>query len=299
VIRRIYGSFSRIDARGKHFYTSLSFILLIIERNIVALFEIQNLSFYYPALPHFELNLKHLSIKKGDLVGFLGPNGAGKSTLLKLMVGLLSPRQGRVLFEGRTLRGIPARERAKKIAFVPQSMHFTFPLSVWEIVEMGRHPYLGRFEKMGRTDKAICERALDLCDALDFKDRFYGELSGGEKQRVLLASALAQTPQVLLLDEPTLSLDLSHQIRLFEIIQNLHQEELLTVGVATHEMNLAGRFLKRLVLMKGGQNVADGTPKRVLTPGNIRKVHGVEVDRLAHQGDFPYFVPKKKKAGKT
>jgi ABC-type cobalamin/Fe3+-siderophores transport system ATPase subunit len=290
--------FSRIDARGKHSYTSLSFILLIAGRKIVALFEIQNLLFHYPSLPRFELNLGYLSIAKGDLVGFLGPNGAGKSTLLRLMAGLLAPRQGRVLFEGRTVRGIPARERAKKIAFVPQSIHFTFPLSVWEIVEMGRHPYLGRFEKMGRTDRAVCERALELCDALEFKNRIYDELSGGEKQRVLLASALAQTPQVLLLDEPTLSLDLSHQIRLFEIIQNLHREESLTVGVATHELNLAGRYLKKLVLMKGGQNVSTGTPRRVLTPGNIRKVHGVEVDKLAHRGDFPYFVPKKKKEGR-
>jgi iron complex transport system ATP-binding protein len=272
---------------------------LIVERKIVALFEIQNLSFHYSTLPRFELNLEKLSIQKGDLIGFLGPNGAGKSTLLKLLVGLISPLKGRILFEGKTLRTIPARERAKKIAFVPQSLHFTFPLSVWEIVEMGRHPYLGRFEKMSRTDKAVCERALDLCDALDFKERFYGELSGGERQRVLLASALAQTPQVLLLDEPTLSLDLSHQIRLFEIIQNLHREEGLTVIVATHEMNLAARFLKRLVLMKSGQSEADGTPRKVLTPKNIRKVHGVEVDRLAHKGDFPYFVPKKKKAGRT
>ena len=261
-------------------------------------FEVQNLSFQYSSRSSFELKQINLSIHKGDLVGLLGPNGAGKSTLLKLMVGLLAPSEGQILLEGRPMRSIPVRERAKKVAYVPQALYFTYPLSVREIVEMGRHPYLGRFEPMGREDRIICERSLELCDALEFKERFYEELSGGEKQRVLLASALAQTPQVLLLDEPTLSLDLSHQILLFEIIQNLHKEEALTVVVATHELNLAGRFLERLVLMKNGRTVVDGNSRKVLTPSNIQKVHGVEVDSLNRKGDFPYFVPKQKKRGR-
>jgi iron complex transport system ATP-binding protein len=263
------------------------------------LFEIQNLSFRYPNHSGFELFQTNFGIHLGELVGLLGPNGAGKSTLLKLMVGLVSPGSGQLLFEGQPLGEITIRERAKKIAYVPQSTHFTYPLSVMEIVEMGRHPYLGRFEPMGRADRAICGRSLSLCDALDFKDRSYDELSGGERQRVLLASALAQTPQVLLLDEPTLSLDLSHQLLLFEIIQKLHREEGLTVVVATHELNFAGRFLDRLVLMKSGKMVADGTPRKVLTPQNIKLVLNVEVDKLNQRGGFPYFVPKKTKAVKS
>jgi iron complex transport system ATP-binding protein len=259
------------------------------------LFEIQNLSFRYPSFKNFLLHPTNLSIEKGELVGLLGPNGAGKSTLLRLLAGLLKPGQGCLLLEGKELGEIPARQRARKVAFVPQSTHFTFPLSVMEIVEMGRHPYLGRFEPLGPEDRAVCERALALCDALEFRNRSYDELSGGERQRVLLASALAQTPQVLLLDEPTLSLDFSHQILLFEIIQKLHREEGLTVVVATHELNLAGRYLERLVLMKEGRVFADGAPKRVLTPGNIKAVLQVEVDKLSHKGDFPYFVPQKKK----
>lgn len=227
-------------------------------------------------------------------MGLLGSNGAGKSTLLKLMAGLLSPEKGRIFLKDRPLVNFSARERSKIIAYVPQATHFTFPLSVWEIVEMGRHPYIGRLKPLGQKDRVVCERALALCDALEFKDRSYDELSGGERQRVLLASALAQTPQVLLLDEPTLSLDLSHQILLFEIIQKLHREEGLTVVVATHELNLAGRFLDRLVLMKDGKIFADGKPKKVLTPRNIKSVLNVEVDQLSHKGDFPYFVPKKK-----
>jgi iron complex transport system ATP-binding protein len=262
----------------------------------MSLFDIQDLSFRYPSHSNFQLQPTDLSIEKGDLVGLLGPNGAGKSTLLRLIAGLLSPQAGRISFEGRELRSISIRERARKIAYVPQSTHFAFPLSVWEIVEMGRHPYLGRFEPIGAKDKAICERALRLCDVLSFKDRSYEQLSGGERQRVLLASALAQTPQVLLLDEPTLSLDLAHQLLFFEILHNLHRTGDLTVVVATHELNLASRFLDRLVLMKNGKVAADGKPKKVLTPARIRSVLNVEVDRLNHTQDLPYFVPKKKKA---
>jgi iron complex transport system ATP-binding protein len=255
------------------------------------LFETQNLSFRYPTYSTFELHSTDLSVQKGDLVGLLGPNGAGKSTLLKLMAGLLPPRTGRILFEERPLENIPVRERARKIAYVPQSLHFTFPLSVLEVVEMGRHPHVGRFEPLGTKDREVCDRALGLCDALNFKNRLYEELSGGEKQRVLLASALAQTPQVLLLDEPTLSLDLSHQILLFEIIRKLHREENLTVVVATHELNMAGRYMDRLVLMKEGKILADGQAKIVLTPETIQILHGVQVVPVKLQGEMPYFIP--------
>jgi cobalamin transport system ATP-binding protein len=252
----------------------------------------ENLSYRYPSPRGFALHPVNLSVEEGESLGLLGPNGSGKSTLLKLMVGLLEPRGGNVFLEGRPLRDIPVRERARRIAYVPQSPHFPFPLGVWEIVEMGRHPHLGRFQPPGRGDRAACERALELCDALDFKHRSYGELSGGERQRVLLASALAQTPQVLLLDEPTLSLDLSHQVLLFEIIRRLQREEGLSLVVATHELNLAGRFLDRLAMMKEGRVEAEGTPGRVLRPSRIKKVLNVEVEVLDRKGGFPYFAPK-------
>ena len=259
------------------------------------LFQIENLSFRYPAAAPFELSPLSLGIEKGGLIGFLGPNGAGKSTLLRLLAGLLKPAGGLILFNGKDLRDYAVRERAKKIAFVPQSVHFQFPLSVWEIVEMGRHPYLGRFEPLGARDKSICERALKLCDAWEFKGRSYERLSGGERQRVLLASALAQTPEALLLDEPTLSLDLAHQILLFETIRKLHREEGVTVAVATHELNLAGQYLDQLVLMREGKITAQGPPRRVLTKASIRALHGVEVEAVRGPGAAPYFVPRRKK----
>jgi iron complex transport system ATP-binding protein len=255
------------------------------------LYDIRNLSFRYPALTSFELYPTGLTIGKGELVGLLGPNGAGKSTLLRLMAGLLVPLTGEIFLEDHPLNNLPSMDRARKIAYVPQSLHFTFPLGVREVVEMGRYPHLRRFEPMGKKDREICDRALDLCDALNFKDRLYEELSGGEKQRVLLASALAQTPEVLLLDEPTLSLDLPHQIRLFEIIQKLHQEKSLTVVVATHELNLAGRYLNRLVLMKEGKKIMDGPTTSVLTPKTIQALHGVQVVTVRIPGSRPYFIP--------
>jgi iron complex transport system ATP-binding protein len=261
-------------------------------------FQIKNLSFRFPSSP-FHIHSLDLSVQKGELVGFLGPNGAGKSTLLRLMMGLLKPQKGEIFVEQLALSFIGLRERAQKIAFVAQSTDFPFPLSVWEIVEMGRHPFLGRFERMSAKDKSICEKALELCDVSGFKDRLYSELSGGEKQRVLLASALAQTPEALLLDEPTLSLDLEHQLRLFEIIQNLHRTEGLTVIVATHELNLANRFLDRLVLMKNGKIEADGKPNKVLTPARIQSVLNVEVDLLKDRKKMSYFVPKVQKAVKN
>jgi iron complex transport system ATP-binding protein len=257
-------------------------------------FEIQNLSFRFSSSSTFQFDDINLSIAKGELVGFLGPNGAGKSTLLRLITGLLKPQNGKIFVERRALETVGIRARAKKIAFVAQSTEFPFPLSVWEIVEMGRHPFLGRFETMSGMDKSICERSLKLCDAWEFKDRFYHELSGGEKQRVLIASALAQTPEALLLDEPTLSLDLEHQLRLFEIIQSLHRTEGLTVVVATHELNLANRYLDRLVLMKKGKIEADGKPKQVLTPARIQSVLNVRVDALKDKSKVSVFVPKAK-----
>jgi iron complex transport system ATP-binding protein len=255
-------------------------------------FKIQNLSFCFPAASNFKLESINLTIQKGELVGVLGPNGAGKSTLLRLMAGLLQPLSGEIFVESRPLRSVRVKERAMKIAFVSQSTTFPFPLSVWEIVEMGRHPFLGRFEMMSAQDKSICERALKLCDVWDFKDRSYNELSGGEKQRVLLASALAQTPQALLLDEPTLSLDWEHQLRLFEMIHKLHRNKGLTVIVATHELNLANRFMDRLVLMKKGKIEADGQPVQVLTPARIQSVLNVKVDALKDKSNGSYFVPK-------
>jgi iron complex transport system ATP-binding protein len=157
-------------------------------------------------------------------------------------------------------------------------------MRVWDIVEMGRHPHQGRFHPPSKKDRAVCERSLELCDALSLRDRSFQELSGGEQQRVLLASALAQTPRVLLLDEPTKALDLAHQGSLLVLLRRLQRSEKLTLVCATHDLNLAGVLLDRVVLLKGGRVLAQGGPKKVLTPGRVRSLYGATVEGVRGRG---------------
>jgi len=235
-----------------------------------------------------------LLIRSGELVGLLGANGAGKSTLVRLMAGLLKPSQGTVVWQGKDLASLSSTEKARGISYVSQSQFFPYALRVEEIVEMGRHPHRPVWGPLSSQERGICEKAMTLCDVLPFRNRWFHELSGGEKQRVLLASAIAQSPQALLLDEPTLSLDLAHQVSLFELIRKLHKEEGMTVVVATHELNLAGRYLDRLILLKEGKIIADGNSGKVLTPLLIRKTLNVEVEKLHYGKDLSIFVPKQK-----
>jgi len=244
----------------------------------LGIFQLQHLHAVYPGAAGFSLSGIDLEIGEGESVGLLGPNGAGKSTLLRALAGFLPPAQGSLRFEGKDLALLSARARARKIAFLPQSVQFAFPLRVWDIVEMGRHPHQDRFRPLSQQDHKVCERSLELCDALPLRDRPFQELSGGEQQRVLLASALAQTPRVLLLDEPTQALDLAHQGSLLILLRRLQRSEKLTLVCATHDLNLAGVLLDRVVLLKGGKVLAQGTPTKVLTPGRVRSLYGATVE---------------------
>jgi iron complex transport system ATP-binding protein len=256
------------------------------------LYKAVDLGFFYPDDPSFGLKGIRFSVREGESVGFLGPNGAGKSTLLRILAGLLHPTSGRVDLQGRPLRDLPLRERAKKIAYLPQSVQFTFPMRVGDIVEMGRHPYLGRLRSMTREDRAACQKALASCDALHLVDRSFDGISGGEKQRVLLASALAQTPRVLLLDEPTHSLDLSHQADLLRILRQLQKEEGLTLLLATHDLNLAASCLEKVVLMKDGRIDSQGAPSKALTPAKVRSLFGARVAGLRAADGTRRFFPR-------
>ncbi len=257
------------------------------------LLKTRELSYRYPDLPSFRLENVSLSFAGGSFTGLLGPNGSGKSTLLKLLAGFLKPRFGSVLLEGKNLLGMDGGWRARRIAFVPQSFHATFPFTAWDLVLMGRHPHRNRFRPVDAEDRRICEGALKRCDALPFKDRLLEDLSGGERQRVLLASALAQQPRILLLDEPATSLDLSHQVSLFGLLGELVRKEGLCVICALHDLNQALRSFPRVVLLQAGRVAADGIPAKVLTGRNVRAIYGVSVRRVPAPGRSFLLIPGK------
>lgn len=222
-----------------------------------------------------------LEVREGEMLGVLGPNGSGKSTLLGIMSGILRPQEGRVLVGGKEIRGLGRKSVAKEIALVSQEQHFRFEFSALEVVLMGRFPHLGRFEFEGKEDSEIAARALEATDTLRFADRSIHGLSGGERQRVLIARALAQEPRLMLLDEPTSFLDLKHKRDIFRLISDLSLERRLSVVLVSHDMELASRYCKRILLLKDGGIHRSGSPEEVLTAPNLESVFGcpVLVDR--------------------
>ena len=233
-----------------------------------------------------------LAIEQGEMVALVGPNGAGKSTMLKLLAGLLTPASGAVVFAGRELAAWSAVELARRLAVVPQEVHFHFPFTVAQYVLMARHPYRGWSPFEGRDDLAAAHAALAATGMESLAERSVLELSGGERQRATLAASLAQEPDVLLLDEPTAALDLRFQVEIYETLQRLNRERDLTVVAVTHDLNLAARYCPRLLLLADGRIVADGGADEILTPTLIETHYGVavEVGRRA-DGVTPYLLP--------
>jgi len=227
-----------------------------------------------------------IAIERGDLVGLLGPNGSGKTTMLKLIGGMLRPTQGSVEFERRRLVDWPRREVARRIAYVPQETHAPFDFSVLEIVLMGRFPHLGPFALEGPEDLAVAQRALEATATSEFSSRLFHTLSGGEKQRVVIASALAQAPELLLLDEPTASLDVGHQLEVQQLLTRLNSNGSpnVTIVLSTHDLNFAASLCRRLILIRDGRVLASGPTEEVLTPAAVRALYDVEADVHMHAG---------------
>jgi iron complex transport system ATP-binding protein len=223
-----------------------------------------------------------VDVGRGDLVGILGPNGSGKTTLLKLLCGALAPTTGAVVLEGRRVADWPRRQIAQRVALVPQETHAAFDFSVLDIVLMGRFPYLGPFALEGPDDLVIARQALAATGTAEFESRAFGTLSGGEKQRVVIASALAQAPALLLLDEPTASLDIGHQIEVQTLLRRLNQADGVTMILSTHDLNLAAALCRRLVLLRDGRVLAAGPTEEVLTPAAIRDLYGVHAEVAHH-----------------
>ncbi len=214
--------------------------------------------------PLFTLEAMSFQAKPGELVAILGPNASGKSTLLKLISGALQPLSGRIFLNGFETHSLPVKTRAQRIALVQQESRLLFPSRAWEFVMQGRHPYGGGLRFESEEDILIANNALAQVGATELADRWMDKISGGEKQRVILARALAQQPLLLLLDEPTLHLDIGAQVDLLESLRRLAAQNRYTVVVVTHELNLAGEYADQVVLLQRGKCLRVGPPATVL-----------------------------------
>jgi iron complex transport system ATP-binding protein len=233
-----------------------------------------------------------LEIGAGEMTAVLGPNGSGKTTLVRLAAGGLAPSAGLVELDGRSVAGLPARERAKVVAVVPQDTHLAFAFTVREVVLMGRAPHQGPLGIDSEEDRTAAREAMEQTGIDGLADRPFHALSGGERQRVVVARALAQRPRLLLLDEPTAFLDLRHRLAVYDLVGRLNREDGLTVVVVSHDLNLAARYCRRVVLLHRGAVAADGETSAVLTRENLRAVYRVDADVRTDPGSGkPYVVP--------
>jgi len=250
----------------------------------MTMLAVQNLSFSYGRGAKAQLVLSDVSlaVPRGSVVGLLGPNGSGKTTLLRVMSGALPPRAGSVLLDGQPLARLARRELARRVAVVPQETRATFDFTVLEMVLMGRYPHLGTFELEGAADVAIARAALHATGTSALEARPFATLSGGEKQRVIIAGALAQASDILLLDEPTTALDLRYQFEILAVLKQLNEERGTTLVVSTHDLNLAAALCQRVVLMKGGRLLAHGPTGETLNAANIRALYEVDADVQFH-----------------
>ncbi|HEY41186.1 MAG TPA: heme ABC transporter ATP-binding protein [Dehalococcoidia bacterium] len=242
--------------------------------------EIKQVSFSYSN--GLVLHDVDLSVKAGEMVGLLGPNGSGKTTLIKLASGVLKPGKGEIWLNGSTLSQMRRRAIARSIAVMPQQFHIPFAFKVGEVVMLGRIPFIRALTGETKADREAVGHALEVAGVTELENRRFDELSGGERQKVILAMVLAQQPQVLLLDEPTLHLDITHQVEILELVRGLNRQQNLTVVAAMHDLNLASLYFDRLVLLKEGRVHADGTPLEVITEDMLRKVFGASVKVEAH-----------------
>ena len=213
------------------------------------------------------------SVDDGDFVGIIGPNGSGKSTILKTIYRVVKPSSGEIMILGENALTIPMRESALKTAVVAQHNYYNFDFSVMDVVMMGRAPHKQRMEMDNEHDREIARESLSKIGMLEFADRNFYTLSGGEQQRVILARALTQQTPFLILDEPTNHLDIKYQLQLMDTIKDLDG---LTVLCALHDLNIASQYCNKLIMMKDGSIYAIGTPEEILTPEIIQEVYGVK-----------------------
>jgi len=241
--------------------------------------EITNIKFCYNM--NQVIDGVSLALTQGEFLGIIGPNGAGKSTLLRLMCGILKPEQGEVRLFDTKLSVQTPKNLARHIAFVPQETHFALNFTVDDVVMMGRYPYQRPFGREDRKDLEARENAIAAAQVEHLRSRPVNSLSSGERQRVVIARALAQAPRILLLDEPTSHLDLHHQYAIMQLLKRLNTDG-LTVVVVHHDLNLASLYCERLVLMHRGRIAATGKPKDLINAQTLIQVYGTTVRIVRH-----------------
>ncbi|MCK5563929.1 MAG: ABC transporter ATP-binding protein [Planctomycetes bacterium] len=219
----------------------------------------------------------NMDIDKGDFVGLIGPNGSGKTTLLRVISKVLAPYKGHVLLDGEDVAKIARNKLARTMAFLTQEISLNLPFTVRQMTLMGRFPYLSQSGKESDIDIAIAADAMELADVSHLGERFITEVSGGERQRALIAMCLAQQPEILLLDEPTNHLDVGHQLAVLDLIRKLNRRTNMTVVAVFHDLNLASEYCDKVMVLDDGKVATFGTPQEVLTSEMILKVYRAKV----------------------
>lgn len=253
-------------------------------------FEVRQLSFRYDSVRSshsgdpsaWVINEMEFTVRQGEIVGVIGPNGSGKSSLLKLLAKLVRPQEGTIRLFGSDLGTLSRESISRQVAYMPQDLSYDFPFSVLDMVLMGRFPHRrgGLWNLVGwerQEDLAAAEEAMVQTDVTHLANRMIATLSAGERQRVLLARALAQVPRVLMLDEPTAHLDLNHQLDVCRILQQVHAQLQMTVLLVSHDINLASQYCDRILVMKQGAMVCIGPPQEVIHPQVLTEVYGCHV----------------------
>lgn len=255
--------------------------------------EIKDLRFFYGEREI--LKSVDLSVEEGEFLSVMGPNGSGKTTLIRAVLGTASGGRstGTITLHGRAVRTYRPRELARELAAVFQNSHPEFDFTVREIIEMGRYPYLGRFQQSDPKQEEIVEQAMRETGVYELRNRPYRAVSGGEFQRAMIARALCQEPKILILDEPVNHLDMKYSYAILNLLKKLNREKKMTILTILHDVNLAARYSDAVFFLKDGEGTAKQPPKTAVTRENIRRIYEVDVDVFTVTGtEIPYVIPK-------
>ncbi len=246
--------------------------------------DIKNITFKYDE--SIILDKVAFSVNNGSFITIIGPNGSGKSTLLKLMTANLTPDSGELVLWDKALKAYSTKDLAKNVAVVPQESNIQYDFTVYDIVLMGRYPHIKRLEREGSEDYEKVKSALLRTNTWHLKDRSINEISGGERQRVIIAKALAQETKVIILDEPTSSLDIHHQLEILDLLKELNEETGVTIIMVLHDINLAARYSKEVALLHLGSLITIGPTEEVITVENLQRAYDIEmiIERSSYTG---------------